>query len=226
MNISEAYSFCESISNKDRRGAVTPEDFNSWADSAQKVFIAKRIPKYGRGEVIDPTVIPFLENQVTETEEDGTVVYPENTYMVTSIFSLKEDGSTLALARELTETELGINETSAIKKPTLRYPAFCFYRPWLQLSPRVKMKLRINYIRNPKRPNFDYKLENYKPVYNADIDPANAGETGKVSTDFEVPDIGGAHTEICFRILQYAGVNLSDQMLLQYGLTREQLGEA
>lgn len=221
MNINQAYLFCESIANKDRRGTFGPDEFNLWAESAQDVVFKRMVPEYGTITDFNPDLIPFISVKEDEIGANGQVAYPEDYYTITSIFTLdKETQKVKGFADKLTAAELGIRELSRLKPPTLKYPVFSFMDKGIQLAPREQVLVRVHYIRRPKKPNFDYTIINLKHVYNADPDPLKAGETGSPSVDFEVP---GMNYEVCFRILQYAGVNLTDQMLLQYGLTLEQL---
>lgn len=224
MNINQAYLFCESIANKDRRGTFGPDEFNLWAESAQDAVFKRMVPEYGKIEEVNPDLTPFISVMPdTETDDAGKIGYPEFYYKVTAVFTINEDGYIQGAGTKLTDAELGIRELSRLKPPTEDYPAFCFMDNHIQVSPRKKLKVRVFYVRRPKKPNFDYAIVNLKPVYNNDPDPLNAGETGTPSVDFELP---GMNYEVCFRILQYAGVNLTDQMLLQYGLTLEQLNRA
>lgn len=104
---------------------------------------------------------------------------------------------------EIRDSELSERLDSELLTPTLEYPIACIYDQYIKIYPLNVGMLKFTYLRKPLQPFWAYTTVNGRPVY----DPAN-------SVDVEFPE--ECMNEIVMRVCSLMGINISNQMLLQY----------
>lgn len=219
MNIDQAYEFCQFIANKDRNGIIKPSEFNTFAPVAQDDAINKRLAGLDKDQANRDELMPILVTAEKDTAADGTFLLPAD-YLRYSAGFIIDKGTKQALAEIdlLTSSQFGKRELSRLKGPADLYPIAKMESGKVTIAPRKVFTLHFSYVCKYKAPNWDYNVVEGVARYNPSV---VAGVTGNISQDFSLAQT--AHNEICFRILQYMGINLSHDTLLQYGLTKEKL---
>lgn len=226
MTIDQAYRLVNSIVNKEQRGYVKPSDFNNWAIVAQIEAISDRltnvkklnermVPQYGYK--IDAKVKNELRELVTGpvalTLVAGLADYPENYFYIDSF----QPGNYLKVSIIDTDQYSEVKQ-SLIYPPDADHPVAVFYGDKIRIDPPATVVL-WTYLRYPEDPNWDYTLVTGQPVYNSTLVP---GLTGKISHNFEVDR--SLHTEICWRICKYAGMNIDMTTVTQMAMVQEASG--
>lgn len=112
---------------------------------------------------------------------------------------------------EIQDQELASRLSMELLKPTLEYPVCCIYDTYLQLYPANVGNLKFTYLRKPATPIWAYTTQNGEPVYDA----AN-------SVDFDFPD--ECLNELVVRMANLVGINISNNLLLQYSQQMKQMG--
>lgn len=219
MTINQAYEFCKDIANKDRSGVIPPSRFNLFALVAQQDAVAKRLRFLDQDQANLDELLPVLATKEEKLSPAGRMAFPPDYLRFSAAFRLDPvSKAVLAPLDLLTPAQFGKRGISRLKGPLDNYPIAKLEPGFLQVAPRKDFTVQFTYIRKYADPNWDYTLEDGEAVYN---DTVTAGLTGKKSQGFVLAET--AHIEICFRILQYIGVSLSHDTLLQYGLTQEKL---
>lgn len=219
MDINQAYEFCQFIANKDRNGIIKPSQFNSFAHVAQDDAINRRLRDLDKDQANRDELAPIMVTTEGSSTDKGVLTIPPEYLRYSAGFVIDPiTRATLAEIDLLTPSQFGKREMSRLKGPVPEHPVAKMEPGQLQLAPRKEMLVTLTFVKKYQPPNWDYTILDGLARYN---DTAIAGETGKVSQGFSLAQT--AHNEICFRILQYMGVNLSHETLLQYGLTKEQI---
>lgn len=226
MNIDQAYRLVNSIVNKDQRGYVKPSDFNNWAIVSQIEAISDRltnvkklnermVPQYGYK--IDAKVKNELRELITGPVAlpltAGLADYPADYFYIDSI----QTDEYIRIAVIDTDQYADVKQ-SLIYPPDALHPVAVFYGDKIRIDPSATAVL-WTYLRYPEDPNWDYTMVSGDPVYNSTNVP---GVTGKISHNFEVDR--SMHTEICWRICKYAGMNIDMTMVTQMAMAQEASG--
>jgi hypothetical protein len=223
MTIDEIYRITQFFYNKEQNGNIAPEQFNLVAPRAQISFINGRItPKYDAkgiktGWQSDQTIRRELSNILKLNESitvSGGIAVPPGEYIDWD--SLTTNGG--ILIQEATPDEIAIMNRSVIAPPTATFPKFVVSEAGFHIYPTSLTPIKLNYLRQPETPIWNYTMVSGKPIYAATGGVVGAGN----SVDFELADI--THLEIIMIILQFFGVNLSLAELTQYAMIKEKEG--
>lgn len=226
MNIDQAYRLVNSIVNKNQRGYVKPSDFNNWAIVAQIEAISDRltnvkklnermVPQYGYK--IDAKVKNELRELITGPVAliltAGLSDYPEDYFYIDSF----QPGDYLKVTIIDTDQYAEVTK-SLIYPPDEEHPVAVFFGDKIRIDPGT-VSVTWTYLRYPVDPNWDYNIVDGVPAYNSTNVP---GQTGLISHDFEVDR--SLHTEVCWRICKYAGINIDMTMVTQMAMAQEASG--
>lgn len=222
MIIDRVYQLVQFIANKEQRGDIPPAKFNLLAEMAQLEYISKRvgnikiinergIPQFGyestwrihedlRPMVYGPEVIPIATN--------GNFNYPYGYIWPDAIH--KNDFTPI---RRITADQYPGIKKSVIKPPTTDYPVVIMRNPYGFIDPYQIGSFTMSYLKTPPIPVWGWGLvgDSDRPVFDANK-----------SVDFSVPTM--AMNEIALIILSHVGINLSESVLAQYSLAKQQEG--
>lgn len=213
--------------NKSQQGYITPDQFNNLAPICQMSLINDRIgnvKKYRPGYPVP--AVGFGITQKSREELRPLLKPPTVTAAPSAIMPVPTDYlyyDTVSIggrqAQECTEDEILELNSSLIKPPTLLYPKFVMHSNGFNFYPTTITTVNLSYLRKPVTPVWNYTLVNDTPVY-----AATGGIVGDgISHDFEVSET--AHFEICAKILQAVGLNLSLGEIVQWSEMAEQQGK-
>lgn len=223
MTIGEVYRITQFFYNKSQNGNITPEQFNLIAPRAQISFINGRItPKFDAkgnktGWQADQSIRRELSNILKLNESiavsSGVAAFPGE-YIDWD--SLTTNGG--ILITEATPDEIAIMNQSVIAPPTAQFPKFVVSQEGFHIYPDSLTPIKLNYLRQPETPIWNYTIVSGQPVYAATGGVLGAGN----SVDFELADI--THNEIILLILESFGIHLSLPELTQYAMVKQKEG--
>jgi hypothetical protein len=200
MDINQAWEFCQSLARKEgSKGRFSPAEFNGWATFAQSTAIAQRLRVVHHDTEAQELLEPLLYNEEIVVASSMLPV-PANCLEIESIATL--EGYEVDI---LPPSKFEKRRNSALLKPTKEYPIVRQMSGAYWVLPAGIPTLRVYYYKRPLTPIWAYDVAGTEFIYKK-----------QGSQDFQVHE--KLHEEICVRILFHAGVNLSNDLLLQYGL--------
>jgi hypothetical protein len=216
------------IINKDNNGYISPEQFNLYADNAQKEIFEGYFHDYSRavnkrnvhGHTSGYGDIPRRLEEVIDlfTKTDIltfagitlTFSKPTDAYQMGTV--LLSDGATEV--EYVSHNKMVYLNGSLDVAPTLEYPAYTLSEAGLKVYPttiNTTGSVIANYIRYPKVPKWTYNsISGGEPFFN----PALNGYQ-----DFELPE--SDKMNLIVKILQYAGVEIREPEVVQIAKTEE-----
>lgn len=221
MTIDQAYQFVLFVANKEQRGSVPPEKFNMLAPIMQMSVINDAVGNIKKYQPHNP--IPDYGVQMNRVMRrklrNITTINTSLTNPSTGNFTVPSDflydlslteKTTAALFREVARDEYFILFASKIKAPTLSYPIYMLNGSTITVNP-VESIPRLEYVKKPTDPKWNFTLVNNEPVYSA-----------SGSVEFALDET--CHLEICMKILQAIGVNLKSEEIMMYAGLQEAKG--
>ena len=221
ISVQRVYESVKNLANKDQKGFVTFEMFNSFATLAQQdifkeIFLetldAKKIkssrldPEYGLSFVKrnKSDLSRFME-KASLSKSSGVFSYPDNLYSLVSV-STKTVPATQADVIYDEEQANRILESS-LSAPTEEFPVALFGKS-ISVFPTSVSRINLSYYRTPNSPSYQIKyfesLSGRVEVFDSSL-----------SVNFELPR--QYEDELVYKISKMIGVNLKDQMVQSYG---------
>ncbi len=234
ININSVYKAVLVVLQQEKRGVLTPVEFNKIAAQAQQEIytsyfdelnLVLRMPQTSlayadRLALLDEKIQIFKRNELKDTTLANGV-------LTTALTNVNELGSVIYLAggsapgREVQRIEqqdvYTVNE-SPLTAPTAFYPVYTYENNILTFYPSTltptgvgSNSIRVNYLSYPADPVWGFDIQpnlgNY--IYNA-----------QNSTDFEIHQ--SDQPLLVDKILGYAGVMTKDQLALSLATGKEQ----
>ena len=220
MLIDQVYQLVQYVSNKEQRGNITPSNYNTLAEMAQREFVSRRL---GNLKQIDRNGLPLygyeqswrvhedLQQMIAGPEEivigsDGTFSYPVDYVHVDSVQTLDNRP-----VQRITNDQYPSLKRSQLIAPSVYYPVIIFRHPKGFVDPKEIGSIMMSFLRHPPKPVWAYTVENDSPVYD---------EAG--STDFTVNYINA--NELAMIILGHVGINLSAEQVTSYAIGKDAAG--
>ena len=222
VNIDTVYQKVLALANKEQRGYVTPQEFDLFADQAQKEILEQYfydINQFGRAPGNDTEYsdmlnlleekLSILEVRMTNQVVTGgifdyqTLVPP--VYRIGSI--MVEDGMEI---EEVNNNEYYNMRSAPLTQPNLARPIYVNRTDGLNIYPETITAIDISYIRVPERPQWGYVIVNEKALF--DPNPIK-------TTNFELHPT--EENELIYKILKFAGITLEKQELAGMGQEME-----
>ncbi len=230
IKIDTVYQKVLAIANKEQRGYLAPQDFNLFADHAQKEIFEqyfydlnqfRRVPG-NNTEYAD--MVKILEEKISlfEIYDKAHTVVPGSSggvnlnehadiYRLTML-RVKYSANFMKTAEQIQLSELNTFGDSPLTRWTKNRPVYTRYSTSNVLYPdRIKIYPTppdgpvafISYIKKPQTPNWNYQIVNEKPFFKNDSE----------SQDFELHS--SDESELVYRILALAGVQIEKPQLTQ-----------
>jgi len=233
VNINTVYNAVLVITNKDNRGYITPEEFNSLAIQAQEAIFASYFMREmtyemqtGGSNVESDFSNPKLTvaQKISAFYKEGTLTkagilfpYPEDFYKlgIVSVDGISADHSSHGEIKYLTQ--------SPLTHPVAKQPIYTLLKTGVRVYPdTVTTGVAIDYLSKPLKPKWGYLLNGTVPIYDPTVfDPAtDSYDTNAKSLNFELDP--SEQVELIIRILTYAGVVIKQADVAQFALGREQ----
>ena len=213
VNINTVYQKVLSLSNKEQRGYITPQEFNLFADQAQKEIFEQyfydinqfnRLPGNSQ-EYSD--MMDNLNEKITPFEATTTItagaIGAADLYRLGTVIV---NGNTEI--QEVQQNEILYIENSPLTAPTQIRPV---YIRTGELSVDIRPTtitgiITCTYIKNPSMPSWGYFVVGDKALY--DSSPTK-------TTHFELHP--SEESELVYKILKYSGVSIKRDELLSVG---------
>ena len=228
VNINTVYQKVLAIANKEKRGYITPQEFNLFADQAQKEIFEqyfydlnqfKRVPG-NTSEYSD--MVDYLEDKISffsEVDKSVTVLDEfgninisatiDDIHRLTQVNVKYLENTLSVVAEQSTQKDMSIYNNTTLAVQSKKRPVYVRKQnDIIQVYPfpnidSLRDQVRIKYTRFPKKPDWAYKIINQKPFY----DSSN-------SINFELHP--SDESELVYRILFMAGVAIEKPQLSQF----------
>ena len=230
ININSVYKAVLVVLQQEKRGVLTPVEFNKIAAQAQQEIytsyfdelnLVLRMPQTSlayadRMAILDEKIQIFKRNEPKTTALVGG-------FPTTTLSNVNELGSVIYLAggavagrevQRIQEQDVYTVNESPLTKPTAFYPVYTYEANVLTFYPSTlpnASPMQVNYLAYPTDPiwGFDIQANLGNYIYNA-----------QNSTDFEIHQ--SDQPLLVDKILGYAGVMSRDQLALSLSVQKEQ----
>jgi len=232
VRVDAVYQKVLALANKEQRGYITPQEFNLFADLAQKEIFEqyfydinqfRRVPGNNH-EFSDPlknlnqkiSIFEVYDSVVTPTSNFGDIILPENVYRLGMIRVRYKNQPSAIIAEHIEIRQLMTYLKSPLTKHSKSFLAYYTQFPTASNNEnRIKIypypsqdedvdRVLISYIKRPTPPKWAYVVINDKPIYN-----------GTNAVDFELHQ--SEESELIYRILVLAGIAIEKPQLTQTG---------
>jgi hypothetical protein len=232
-----------SVLNKNNYGYISPSDFNLYAKQAQMELFEEYFSQYNKTvnmenvrqagvdyanikRPISETIESFSETKtLTQVAPDTNKFYVptltttgDTYYMINKVLCYKlvgEDLQYLGEAEKVTLSRITMLNASLLTTPTEMFPAWVQEGEVVTLYPSTinsEDSAVAQYFRHPKDPKWTYiTLVNGEPVFD---------QSQNDYQDFELPLED--EYKLAMKILQYCGVSIREQEVVQFGMAQEQ----
>lgn len=221
VSVIEVYTILKNLANKEQKGFITPDVFNSFANVAQRNIInemfrelegAKRKTQAGQDLPRRKSLYQSIKEDVgryvtvrtlysetinASTQDSGVFIIPDDCRKIINMRT--QDKVPVDLVYDVDLMEYIIS--SDLSAPTATFPA-ALVTDAIELSPASINNVTITYYRNP--------LVSPQLV----MDPNNTFSTA-VSVDFDLPE--DYASEVVYEIAKLLGVRLRDQNIKVFG---------
>jgi hypothetical protein len=229
ININQVYKTVLVVLQQEKRGVLTPTEFNKVATQAQQeIFIEYfdelnqllRQPQTSlayadRYALLDEKIQIFKRTEKLSTDADGKVTPTVAVQELGDVVYFETGTSVGREVQRIQKHEVYTTNQSPLTAPTTRYPVYTYENNIIQLYPSTIVSgtndIELNFLKYPSDVKWgftiDTELGNY--IYN----PNN-------SVDFELHQ--SDEPMLVDKILGYAGVMTRDQLALQLANNKEQ----
>jgi len=239
VNINEVYKIVLTITNKDNRGYITPEEFNNLADQAQNEIFESYFNKqllYESGanfdtDFSDPVLLNSEKINIfyalsNLTISNGLAALPSDLYKI-GVVSVDNSDADLVSHKDLKYINL-----SPLTAPVAKQPVYTIVGTSIKVYPTtVTSGVSLEYLKKPNKPKWGYLMPTasqiasgipnepiYDPtVFNTATDDYSA--TAK-SLNFELH--ASEKNELVYKILTLAGVTIKQADIAGFGQGKEQ----
>ena len=228
VSVDTVYQRVLTLANKEQRGYITPQEFNLFANQAQMEIFEQYfydINQWGRQHGNDTEyadVLSIIQEKLSELEVrivdtitgivGGIYNYRTaiaNLYKLGSVHTTHPTNGQKIEIEQVNNNEWYHMQSAPLTRPTLSRPVYVNRQDGLNIYPDTIEDIDISYIRHPEDVQWAYVIVNDKALYNDNI-----------SVDFELH--ASEETELVYKILKLAGVNLKNPEVVQAGQTLEQ----
>ena len=229
ININQVYKSVLVVLQQEKRGVLTPTEFNKVATQAQQeIFIEYfdelnqllRQPQTSlayadRYALLDEKIQIFKRVETLSTSATGTVTPTVSVQELGDVVYFESNASPGREVQRIQKHEVYTTNQSPLTKPTKTYPVYTYENNVIQLYPSTIVSgtndIQLNFLKYPSDVKWgftiDTELGNY--IYNA-----------QSSVDFELHQ--SDQPMVIDKILGYAGVMTRDQVAMQFASNKEQ----
>ena len=226
VSVDTVYQRVLTLANKEQRGYITPQEFNLFANQAQMEILNQYFydtNQWSRQHGNDTEysdMLSIIQEKLSELEVrivDTTItdsIYDYRTelddvYKLGSVHTTHPTNSQKIEIEEVNNNEWYTMQSAPLTRPTLSRPVYVNRQDGLNIYPNTIEDIDISYIRQPVTVQWAYVVVNDKALYNDNI-----------SVDFELH--ASEETELVYKILKLAGVNLKNPEVVQVSQALEQ----
>jgi len=236
ISIDTVYQKVLALANKEQRGYITPQEFNLFADQAQKEIFEqyfydlnqfKRVPGNSSGYA---DMVKILEEKISLFEiydkaysvvgNYGRINLNEHhdVYRLTMVRALYS-GQAFRKAEQIQLSELNAIGDSPLTRWSKQRPVYTRYSTTGDFPDRIAVypypesgnNVYVSYIKFPQKPNWNYQMVQDTPFFLNDDN----------SQDFELHP--SEESELVYRVLALAGISIEKPSLVQAAMTVESM---
>ena len=221
VNINTVYLRVLAIANKEQRGYITPQEFNTLANQAQLdifeqyFYDLNQFLRLPGNDTIHSDAVDMLEEKIGIFEVynspigNGTLS-ELNVHKLGAVYHQETINGvqTKVEAEKLNPNELRYYINSPLTAPTVKRPVFIVQQDQITVLPVEADNLSMNYIKKPADVYWGYTIINDEALYNP-----------STSIDFQLH--ASEETELVLKILSLAGVVIRDPQLYQIAATED-----
>lgn len=238
VNIDNVYQRVLFLANKEQRGYITPDEFNSFAAQAQiEIFESYFLKAFQTGqapgstedyanpdEIVDEKISFFDRFALIEAKTPlagGRIgyAYPEGFYRLDHVSVAGPQGvdsnglnGLPIMADEISHRDSHYVNLSPLTRPTITQPVYIREEGGIVFFPSdYRGPITMFYVRRPVDPNWGFLSD---PMMNDGMPVYNMA----TSTNFELHP--SEEHELVYRILYLAGVTIKQQDLVQFGASK------
>ena len=201
------------LANKEQRGYITPQEFNLFADQAQMEIFEQYFYDLDQRFRVNSNSDEYanarhnIQEKITifETSDVGSTTISSDVYRL-GIINVQYLNK-ICEAEEIQQKEINNILKSPLTKPSVERPVYVRVNNEITIHPSVN-QFTYNYVRRPIKPNWNYVIVNNKPLYNS-----------STSINFELH--ASEESELVYKILKLAGINIKQQEVVQIGQALE-----
>ena len=215
VNIDTVYQKVLALANKEQRGYITPQEFNLFADKAQKEILDQYfydINQFSRLagndtehsdmlNLLDEKLAPF-KSSISQAVINGSFSLSNNIYKIGSITR----GVGNVEIEQVNYNEHVLRNLSPLTKPTIKRPVYVHQDGAINIFPDSITSVIISYIKKPSKPQWGYVVVNEKALF----DPHPTKTQNFVLHQLE-------ESELVYKILALSGITLEKDKVIQVG---------
>jgi len=231
-----------SVLNKNNYGYISPADFNLYAANAQMEIYEDYFNKYNSvinnenlrksgtdyADILRPIaevleLFANVERTLTQVAASTNRYYlpsltttGNESFMISNIYCFHPTTSVrLGEAEKVSVGKISLLLNSPLTTPNIYYPSFILSEGIVTVYPTTingANSVKATYFSYPKIPKWTYStLANGEPIFN---------QSQPDYQDFQLPLED--EYKLAMKILQYCGVSIREQQVVQYGMIQEQ----
>ena len=218
VNIDTVYQTVLVLANKEQRGYITPQEFNLFANQAQKEIVDQyfydlnQFSRIHGNDTAYSDMLTLLEEKLDFLKVTGHAIsggspfsLPTDNYQLGHVV----DGVTNNIIDKVTVKQFEELVESPLTIPTTTRPIYYYSGGGtITVSPSGVTSIMISYTKQPTHVNWGYVVINEKALY----DPTNT-----VHFDLHPTE----QTELVYKILKLAGISIKRQDLAAAGQSLE-----
>ena len=245
INVNTVYKTVLLILNKEQRGYMTPEEFNSIGTQVQLEIFEKYFEDLNQQIRVPQTNTDYADRVVNLDEKIaifktfGDAIYViNNTLSYWTLPTTDSYGNAVEFYRlgtvlynneielqRLDRKEFYHVNRSLLTKPTKTYPVYLYENNYLYVKPTTIITpgdIQVDYVKKPINPIWGFDIGTLgQYIYNDTVFNAATTPTGAQNFEIHVTE----QTELILKILLYAGIIIRDPNIIQTAAAQVQSEE-
>lgn len=227
ISIDTVYKTVQSLLKKNQQGYITPGEFNNYAKLAN---LSRFNELYGRPEtyqngrpkiayaetqLIDEKLSPFIQTSILPVAAiTGYVSKPNTLLRMDAMKYNRTVGGVKKVkkVRRVNKDKEAAFIDSKVMPPTEDYPIYVDYGTYYQIYPITLNEVELVFLGKPVSPLWAYTITGGRPIYDS---------VSSVNFEWDESEFGN----IVSKILELAGVSVSDNNAVNFGAQQEIKGQ-
>jgi len=218
INVNQVYKAVLVVLQQEKRGVLTPTEFNKIATQAQQEIFTEYFDELNQLLRQPQTSLAYADRYALLDEKislfKDTDTLPLTASKVTVPLQVQELGTVVYNNREvqrIQKYEVYTTNESPLTAPTAYYPVYTYEDGVIELYPTLSGNVTLNFLRFPADVKWGFTI---------DTELGNYIYSEQASTHFEIHK--SDQPLLVDKILGYAGVMSRDQLALQLSTSKEQ----
>lgn len=205
-NISDIYNLILFIVRKQKGTYISPEDAMAALDAGQLIKFNEDFALYSQSQALADSLRPFKVTNLQFTSDSGGIVAYQNDHLHLLEGMFTVTGSTVNKVEFMTSAKLPYALTNQLRKVTSTSPVATETKTGFILYPQ---QTHIGFYSYMKRPA--------TPVYSYTIDPVTRVVTYNSVSSTQLEWADNYIDSVISKALQYIGVNMDEQQVIEFG---------